>query len=259
MAYIDFESDGIEYRLILVEHGTKIKEPMDGLDALVVETGSIDQEEYAYYLTKEIELANYLKEIRERGIPIYSVDNKGKCRRDLLSMATDVTHFLIPPIIAYGVSKLAGADDNTSSCVALYTTFAELAIISLPSFLGNRISKFFAKMNSFLSLIRQSPIEELRNALTARKIKKGVVPHLLEKYPERFSDKSPKIGIIYGAAHSGIKECLENDLRAGLSLRLHKYYGLKFILDKNTLNDVYEYHLNKDDFTTYNRFQVESI
>ncbi|MBA3064326.1 hypothetical protein FP803_02715 [Candidatus Woesearchaeota archaeon] len=202
-------------------------------------------------------LANYLKEIREREIPIYSVDNKG--RGKLLFIATCVTHFLIPPIIAYGVLKLAGADGDTASNVASYTLWGEGALFVLPSFLGNNISKFFAKINSILSLIRQTPDIELRNALTARKIKKGVVPHLLEKYPKRFSNKSPKIGIIYGAAHTGIKECLESDSRAGFSLGLHKHYGLKFILDKNILNDVYEYHLNKGGPTTYDRFQVELI
>ncbi len=257
MAYIDFESNGIEYRLILSIHGTKRKEPIDGLDALVVETGSINQEDYTYYLTKEPMLSNYLEEIREKGIPIYSVDTN--YRSESLEMPTFFAHMLIPPVVAYGVSRLVGADNNTASCVAFYTAFAELAIMLPLSFLDSGISKSFAKINSFLSLIRQAPIEELRNALTAKKIKKGVVPHLLEKYPERFSDKPPKIGIIYGSAHSGIKGCLESDLRAGFSLGLHRYYGLKFILDKNTLNDVYEYHLNRDGPTTYNKFQVESI
>ncbi len=258
MSYVDFESDGVEYRLILSRHNSKRKEPIDGLDALVVESGSMYQGDYyAYNLTNNPELSNYLEEIANREIPVYSVDNKG--RSLLLNTATIMGHFYAPFPMVYGISRLAGADDHTANYITLGTLWAELAIIALPAFLGNGISKFFAKVNSVLSLLRQSPREELRNALTARKIKKGIVPHLTEQYPERFDSRKPKIGIIYGAAHSGIKECLESDLRSSVSLGLHRYYGLRFILDRKTLRDFYEYRLDKGGNVTYQRLQVESI
>lgn len=257
MSYIDFEADKVDYRLILSRHWSKRKEPIDGLDALVVESGSIEQGDYAEYLTNDPELANYLEEIADRNIPVYSVDNKGKSF--LLDMAIVVGHLLISPAMAYGVSKLAGADDDTAYNIALGITCGEMAIIVLPSFLGNGISKFFAKANSFMSLLRQAPTEELRNALTARKIKKGVVPHLAEQYPEQFDSRNPRIGIIYGAGHSGIKECLESDLRSSVSLGLHRHYGLRFILNRNTLRDFYEYRLDNGGKVTYQKLQIESI
>ncbi len=257
MSYIEFKTSGVEYRLILSRHGTKRKEPIDGLDALVVETGSIWQEDYAGGLTKDRELANYLEEIAKRNIPIYSVDNKG--RSYSLHMATDFGHMLVPPLMAYGVSKLSGADNYTAYNIALGTFWGETLIIVLSSSLGNGISKFFVKINSALSLVRQAPREELRNALAAKKIKKGVVPHLLAQYPERFQERNPRIGIIYGAGHSGIKECLESDLRAGFTLGLHKYYGLRFILDRDTLRDFYEYRLNGNGSVKYQKLQVKSI
>ncbi len=256
MSLIDFKSDGIEYRLILYAHGFGIKESLDGIDALVVETGPTDQRDFANSLTKP-ELADYLTEIRKNGAPIYSVDNKG--RDFLLNDATSLAHMYIPPIMAYGVSKLVGADVNAALIIALCTTAGELASMALPSFLGNGTSKFFAKINSYFSMLRQAPREELRNALLARKIKKGVLPHLRENYADRFTDRAPRIGIIYGSAHSGIKECLKSDLRAGVSLGLHKYYGLRFVLDRHTLNDCSVYSLNENGSVGFQRFQVESI
>lgn len=257
MSYIDFESEGIEYRLILSRHHSKRKEPIDGLDALVVESGFIDQKDYADYLTKDSELANYLEEIAERDIPIYSVDNKG--RNTSLCITEIIGHLFSLPLITYGISKLVGADDDTARNIALGTLSGEVSILIAPSFLNNGISKFLAKANSALSLITQSPSIELRNALTARKIKNGVVPHLMEKYPERFNGRNPKIGIIYGAGHSGIKECLESDSRTDFSLNIHKNYGLRFILDRNTLKDFHEYRLDSNKNVSYQKFQVESL
>lgn len=256
MSYIDFESEGIEYRLILSRHKSKRDEPIDGIDALVVETGLIPPENAESILYCK-ELFNYLSEIQERKIPLYSVDNKG--RNSWLVYGAIFGHRFAYPVMVYLVSKLIGADNTTANLMALGTTCGETAFAVLPSFLGNGISKFFAKINSVLSFIRQSPIEELINALTAKKIKKGVVPHLIEKYPDRFQERNPRIGIIYGSAHSSIKECLENDLRTNISLGLHRHYGLKFILDRGTLRDFYEYKLNSWGRIDYQKLQVESI
>lgn len=257
MSYIDFESDGVEYRLILSIHGSVRKEPIDGLDALVLETGSIDPISYAPDIPKSKEILNYINEFVENDIPIYSVDN---CRRDFLrTRATHFGHMFALPAMAYGISRLAGADDDIAYTVAVCTLCAEMAIMELPVFLGNGISKFFAKANSVFSLLRQAPLEELRNALTARKIKNGVVPYLLEHYSERFEGRKPRIGILYGAGHSGIKECLESDWRSSLSLGLHRHYGLRFILDRNTLRDFYEYRIDSSGNVTYQKLQVESI
>ena len=257
MSFIDFESDGVDYRLILSRHWSKRKEPIDGLDALVVETGSIDPADVHAHTTEHIEISKYLEEIAEREIPVYSVDNEG--RSFLLNMATSVGHLFALPMMAFGISKLAGADNDTAYNIALGTAYAEIAIIALPSFLGNGISKFFAETNSDLSFVRQAPREELRNALAAKKIKKGVVPHLLEQYPERFQERNPRIGIIYASSHSGIKECLESDSRTNFSLGFHRHYGLRFVLDRNTLRDFYEYRLNTDGGVNYQKLQVKSI
>ena len=254
MSYIDFESDGVEYRLILSRHGSKSKEPITVLDALVFETGNVNHVPNAPYIT----LSDYVTEIKENSIPIYSVDNN--IRNPLLPPITHVVHSLLPPAIAYGISKLVGVDNNTAYYIALGTLFGETVIGILPSFLGNGVSKIFAKINSALSLVKQSPIEELRNALVAKKIKEGVIPHLLKQYPERFQERNPRIGIIYGSGHSGIKECLESDLRTGFSLKLHRHYGLRYVLDTSSLRDFYEYSRLGDTVRfEYQKLQVGSI
>ncbi len=253
MAYIDFKTDGVEYRLILSWHGSKRKEPISSLDALVLESGSIDQIDFADHLIRNSEIENYLEEIRTKEIPIYSVDNKGK--GFAVNMATHLAHFFILPLTVYYASKMFGVNSETANDLALSTAYGELAISALPAHINNWniISKFFAKINSYITLIQQGPRLELRNAMTAKKIKEGVVPHLRSKYPQKFLDRSPRIGIIYGSGHSGIKECLESDSRTRFSLWLHKNYGLRFILDKQSLEDIYEYRLNNDGFYSYEK------
>ncbi len=254
MSYLDFENEGVKYRLILSRHGSKRKEPIDGLDALVIETGQVNPKRD---IRGKEELYNYFKEIQEKQIHLFSVDNKG--RSLWANMTTSVGHIFTYPAIAYAISKLAGTDHDTAFNIGIGAAYGELAIMALPSYLDNSISKIFAKANSVLSLFRQAPREELRNAISARKIKKGVVPYLLKKYPDRFEEGKLKIGIIYGSGHSGIKECLESDLRSSLSLALHKHYGLSFILDKKTLKDFYEYKLDNFGNFSYQKLQVHSI
>ena len=64
MGHIDFKTDGVEYRLILGTHFSQSKSPIDGLDALVVETGAIDPRDYAQYLRRRREISGYLEEVK---------------------------------------------------------------------------------------------------------------------------------------------------------------------------------------------------
>lgn len=258
MGYVDFESDGVDYRLFYVTHlGHNKKNTFDGLDAVVFETGSFNQIPDYTKVTEGSAVFNNLDEINENNISLYSVDNKG--RNSLINFATNFGHFIPLGAIAYGISNLAGAGDDTAAYIGSGTIVGQCANYAIPVLFNNGISKFFAKISSALSLIRQGPREELRNALTAKKIKKGVVPHLLEQYPDRFLNQNPRIGIMYGSAHSGIKECLESDLRTNFSLGLHKNYGMRFILDKDTLTDIVEYKVNKNGDLNYNIMKVELI
>lgn len=265
MSYLDFQSDGIEYRLMLTTHDTIRKEPLDGLDALVVETGATGQEMYADCLSSDPGLRNYLDEIGEKGIVLYSVDSKASDHSEdggyLKGVVSCAAHLIALPLAIGGLSRFVGVDEIPSFLVGVSIIYGQAAIMGTLGLANgvklNNASKLLAKANSYLSLLRQCPIEELRNALAARKIKEGVVPHLQEKYPKRFSTRRPRIGILYGAAHTGIQECLKSEARADFTLRLHQWYGLRFALDRSTLEKVTAYELGKDGTVQYEQFKVE--
>lgn len=99
---------------------------------------------------------------------------------------------------------------------------------------------------------------ELRNAITAKKIKEGVIPRLKKLYKNKYKKEGLKIGILYGAGHAGIKECLESESRTNLSLWLHKYYGLSFF-DKETVNNFWEYQINKGGNVTCQKYECKII
>jgi len=78
MSYEDFEADGVYYRLILSNHYSSRREPIKDLDALVVETGCHDLDDFKNKIFGRSELEKYYKIIATKGMPIYSVDNKGR-------------------------------------------------------------------------------------------------------------------------------------------------------------------------------------
>jgi hypothetical protein len=64
----------------------------------------------------------------------------------------------------------------------------------------------------------------------------------------------------YGlAGHSGLKECLEHEWREKLSFKLHKCYGLKYILDEATINDLAVYHIDNDRNVSCQILHIDAI
>lgn len=250
MSYIDFQHDGIEYRLITELHYTKRNEPIDDLDALVIETGTLDQEKNPRILLEEQTpfLANFpgstREVLRERGFRIYSVDARLRLPY-VFAIANMGLHFTVPPALAYGTAKLFDAEEETAQMIQEVTANVQLINV-MPFFLlgisskqMGPLSKGLSKLNSYFSFFRQSPIEEYRNAIAAKKIKEGVVPRIREWVKE---DRPLRIGINYGILHTGIKECLESDARVSCTLALQKWYG-RFLVDNTALNTIYEYNL----------------
>ena len=82
--------------------------------------------------------------------------------------------------------------------------------------------------------IPPSPFLEARNCVAARKIEEFVVPVLKEH-----KEKVPKIAVVFGGGHSGLKECLQGKAWRDSVLAAYKqanYLGL----DIYTLNTVWE-------------------
>lgn len=266
MSYVDFEVDGIEYRLILSKHGSERDEPVEGLDAIVKETcNAYDSYNFNLMFHSDPELDNYYDLIKEKKIPVYSVDNLKTNNYVRFGMGLlSLMHLEIPII---GLSTLAYLTGVMNTSFVNFYGIAVGALILrtlIPNPLStshveqNKLLTGLSKINSCLTFIEQDPITELRNALAAKKIKKGVVPRLLSKNPEKFSRQQPKIGIIYGAAHSGIKECLQNDWRTEFTLKLHKYYGIPLIFEKESMSDIYEMHITEDNVRS-EKFEVDFL
>ena len=127
----------------------------------------------------------------------------------------------------------------------------ETSLFSLLS--SKKYSNDCAKFNSFISLIQQSPANELRNAVSPKKIKYGVVPRLKEKFPEK---QDLKIGLLYGAFHTGIQECLENDKRTEFTLNFHKRTTIPLYFRKE-INDIYEYDIEWWNKATFEKFTYD--
>ncbi len=64
--------------------------------------------------------------------------------------------------------------------------------------------EWLARVNSSRMHIIPTPQFELRNAITARKIEEYIVPELEQKL-----NRKPRLVLVYGAGHSGLKEDLQ--------------------------------------------------
>ncbi|MFA5887405.1 MAG: hypothetical protein WC852_01705 [Candidatus Nanoarchaeia archaeon] len=98
--------------------------------------------------------------------------------------------------------------------------------------------------------IPPSPLLEARNCAAARKIEEFVAP-LLKGYKE----KKPKIAIVFGGGHSGMKECLQG--KEWRDSVLYAYKQVNYLgLDIYTLPDVWEMwpsYLNSGDYQLFDQ------
>ncbi|MDI6737185.1 MAG: hypothetical protein QME12_01575 [Nanoarchaeota archaeon] len=93
-----------------------------------------------------------------------------------------------------------------------------------------------------------NPFVEGRNCVAARKTEEFVVP-LLKEYRER----RPKIAIVFGGGHSGLKECLQGKAWRDSVLAAYKqanYLGL----DIYTLDNVWEMWPSTSEYKDYEIF-----
>lgn len=100
--------------------------------------------------------------------------------------------------------------------------------------LDGEMSNAIGAAASSVHRLPPNPFVEGRNCVAARKIEEFVVP-LLKEYAE----KRPKITIVFGGGHSGLKECLQEKIWRDSVLAAYKqanYLGL----DIYTLNTVWE-------------------
>jgi len=215
MAFTKFSTEKADYVLDLGFH----KEPkrrsgmFDGIDALIMETGDLDFRK----ILKNTDVKADQRLIAMCGknkIPIYSAEG-------ITSKFGDWREVWEPRIIP---------------------------IIKIISFFFENNNDFYAdsrlkynerdrRIYSNYQFFMQSPMVEGRNAFHSEKIENYIADRVYRKVK-----KKPKIGLVYGAAHSGIRDDILSAKRRNITiwnyrnLNFRKYSG--FVQDQ--LNIIYE-------------------
>src|SRR3989344_1262646 len=175
MAYTTFSTDNADYVLQLGNHKFRNKQVdiFEGIDALVIETGKSRFKEIVEHGHQQYDLP--LKHCLENSIPIFGTDVRGTSsgyQRNLFS--NTITGFPTwIPLAYYGLSE-------------------------------KRINSLMLSIFANYSFLIQDNRNEGRNAIIARKIEEFVVPLMAGR------ERKPSIGLIFGAAHMGIKTKLQS-------------------------------------------------
>lgn len=233
MAYTEFSTENADYILHLGNHsslplgrGTNFK----GIDGLVIETwggeGYWDFEKVSQRIDKSL-----LDWLEKEKIQVYHVD---------------------PMITPLGFLR------------HLSSAWFHLPVVFIPILYTSRNKKIdglLEKIYSDWSFVLQTPPIAGRNAISAKKIEEYVVPRLKNLKKVR----RPKIGLIYGILHMGLKYDIKSQRRRNLTIKNYRNFnfgkfsgliseGLVFSALKNVgINDVYEASYDKT------RWNVEKI
>jgi len=266
MGYLDFTADGVDYRLILVKDIFKKRnEPLEGLDALVLDSNLSFVNDTESILIGNKLLFEYKDNLMELGIPIYTVnperkqlDGKKENFRDFIEI---VHKFAGAGIGAIALTKIGIGIDT----IMILGAIGAFNFLKNPMFGDEILDTRFSKIaytnqasrlaKSYYDLVMQEPRVELINAITALKIKYGVIPNLIEKNPEEYEQRNPRVALIYRGKHRGLKECIQNDGRSIFSINLHRFYGIPMFLDRDKILDIQEYRINEDYSVTRSTFK----
>jgi len=265
MGYLNFTADGVDYRLILVKDIFKKRnEPLEGLDALVLDSDLSSASDVEEIISGRDMLLSYKDQLKDLEIPIFSVSperkkpEQTKFRFDLL---VEYGHKYLPVLV--GAVTLAKVGVDVYSLIMLYA-IGVFNFLKNPM-LGDEIIDTGTKraytnqatrmLKSTYDAIVQEPRVELINSISALKIKYGVIPNLIEKNPEEFEQRNPRVALIYGGKHRGLKECIQKDGRSKFSAYLHGFYGIPMFLDRDKILDIHEYRINPDSTVSHNIFE----
>jgi hypothetical protein len=220
MPYLKFSTAKADYVLQLHRHdiGTqdrkKSLQQLEGVDAIVLETGQNSLHELLHTTHFDPQYDHAYQYALLNGVPLFGVD---------------------VPSSSFDFYRASNADAITIGLtVAFGYYFHGLKETEIPE----RSARKFAELTFFL----QSPITAARDAITAEKVERYVVPRV----KEITGKEHPKISLHYGTAHVGIHYDLESQLRRKITiwnlrnLNISHYGGYKL----DDLNTVAEAHYN---------------
>jgi len=218
MAYTRFSTGNADYVLQLGNHVAVNKQVdiFDGIDALVVETGTGRLQDFTdttrpYHPQYKLPF----QYCSDNQIPIFGTDTRptmGGLSRVLLSIM--------------GISYISWHASLLMTSTVLYEGLKE-----------KKANEPILKLNSALMYLLQDPVCEGRNAVNARKIEDFVAPFMAHRVRTK-----PRIGLIFGAFHMGLKPDLQSKRRRDITIWNWQHFNFSewagFV--KEDLNKVHE-------------------
>jgi len=195
MVFIEFSTENADYVLQGGYHKEFNRHNVfQDIDALVIETGNSTLENLIVFGHPQMWIA--VDYCGRKEIPIYGADVK--------------------------LTKSGNTRDEISTTVRWLTVLPLIYEFSKGKKLALSYNKIKDKDIKFYSIYHnliQDPACAGRNAINAKKIEEFIVP----KVKKDTGKKKPKIGLIYGASHLGLKHDLESKLRREITLFNWKY------------------------------------
>ncbi len=213
MAYTTFSTDNADYVLQLGNHVAQNRQVdiFEGIDALVVETGGKKLQDY---VVKDDTCASINALLREivRDKPPYNVTIG---HPQLYLPFRYCAENQIPVFGTDTDITLLGSARSLFSDVGTYPIGAPMDSHAWHySLERKKINNFFLRIYADWRFLLQDPLVEGRNAVNARKIEEFVAPLIAER-PKR----KPHLGLIFGAAHMGLKPDLQSKRRRDFTIR----------------------------------------
>lgn len=218
MVTLEFSTHQADYWLQLGRHiGRNKHSSLPKLDALVVESGG----KHPYnekILKSDSQMVLPVSEAMENQSLIYNVDSTSSFLRSMGETILAYTAVAQASTFAFGFG--AGLFIGGAPCL-LWTE---------PKGFGK-----LADVWGVYTILAQDTTITLRDAIAARKLEESIAPELQENL-----GRKPRIGLVYGAGHSGLKHHLRHKWVRDFTLRnfrdfnFGKYRGI----DRNTLDKI---------------------
>lgn len=246
MGYVHFSTDNADYVLVYAAHIKDAKDDvfndgnMESLDAIVLENTGHDpsamgSSQYGLSFLPPV-YGTILKQSHKHSRKIYLVD----AGASLFGFAAGVVMASVPLYLGLNALSQSKEDIRQSYehekpdrreflkgvCKGL---FGMWLLNGYSGFLFGALSKgetpnVLESAAASVHRIPPNPLVEGRNCVAARKIEEFVAPLVREN-----NEKRPRIAIVFGGGHSGMKECLQGKAWRDSVLKAYKeanYLGL---------------------------------
>lgn len=262
MSSIDYSTANADYRQIYAVHTIPLKDSIfesknfDSIDAVVLEAYHSEAWFDKFWISEYKGFHDALfQNAQKTAKPIYVVDVlTTRNARTFESYITTPLDFIGLFVASDGISNIKQQlDENRSMTRRQFLRFWTMqpAKIAFGSYLFSHFlheqytvntghnPEFLARINSVRMHMVPTPQFELRNAISARKIEEYIVPELKKKL-----GRNPRVLLVYGAGHSGLKEDLEHPKLRDFYIRLYSEFGFSGI-DTTYLDTVTNLSIDK--------------